>query len=529
MIEKIMVLFKHHLKSVHEIEFYDYQLEIAENIFKALIQNIRLSSNATEEDIKKLNLVELAVEISRQAGKTTAIVHTIEFIMIYFPHPNAFGKKVEINLFAPQREQAKTDFDRLKAALAKTTEFQVIYDEQEQEKAREESNARTITLPNGASCYIFPVTSTSKPESKSPDLMLFEESQDMDDLIVQQQIWPMGAAKNAPRIYIGTAGTKICYFYRLGQTDKALKLYFDEVSTQRRMKFEETSNALHLMYERTITQDIEKQGIDSDEIQRPYFGKWLIGSGQFATQEMLDVLETSRGLTQHEKENECYAGIDTAKINDSTIVTIVRKLKNPVAIERIINGKPEQKIVTKELINWMELRGDNYQNQFEIIHDFLKHYNVVAVAIDATGQGEFMPDMFENNTEWADERSGLYRVKFSMQSKSIMYKNLKVVIHELLTTLPKLDTKKTEKFKMQMLDLQQEYKGEFLSVHHPDGDYHDDYPDSWALAEFAYSQYNKDNFADITFIDKEPQKSVAIYKEERAGREVVVDHWPGLD
>ena len=55
------------------------------------------------------------------------------------------------------------------------------------------------------------------------------------------------------------------------------------------------------------------------------------------------------------------------------------------------------------------------------------------MAIDSTGQGDFMPDMFERETRWADEKSGLYRVKFSAVSKDLMYKNLKVSIKELLT------------------------------------------------------------------------------------------------
>lgn len=505
--ERLLTLFKTHLKAVHNLEFYDYQLEITTAIFDYVIQNMRLTSGATEEEIKGLKLNELGVEISRQAGKTTTIVHCIEFLLIYFTR--AFGKTIEINLFAPQKEQAKTDFDRLKTALIKTTPFQVIHDNEDQ--AKEESNARTIVLPNGSSCYIFPVVGSSKPESKSPDLMLFEESQDMDDKIVQQQIWPMGAAKNAPRIYIGTAGTRICYFLRLSQSQNALKLYFDDVVAQRRKKFLETGLAFpHLVYEQYVKQEIEKQGIESDEIQRPYFGKWLIGTGQFVTQEDLEVLFTARKRTYQEKQNDCYVGIDTAKHPDSTVVTVLRH--NPET------GK-------KQVLNWLELRGENYKDQFDIIVNFISHYKVIAVAIDSTGQGDFMPDMFERETEWGDEHSGLYRVKFSAVSKDMMYKNLKVSIRELLTDLPKPDTREVDRFKQQMLDLQQEYKGQLLSVHHPDDpNAHDDYPDSWALAEWAYAKYNEDNNAQVVMVSSEKERKVAKNDEGK-----VTDYWPDSD
>jgi len=136
-----------------------------------------------------------------------------------------------------------------------------------------------------------------------------------------------------------------------------------------------------------------------------------------------------------------------------------------------------------------------------------------------------MPDMFENNTQWADEHSGLYRIKFSAVSKDLIYKNLKVSIKELLTTLPKLGTKQAEKFRQQMLDLQQEYKGQLLSVHHPDDpNAHDDYPDSWALAEWAYARWTEDNNASISIISTEKERKV---KHGATG--AVEDYWPGED
>jgi hypothetical protein len=131
--------------------------------------------------------------------------------------------------------------------------------------------------------------------------------------------------------------------------------------------------------------------------------------------------------------------------------------------------------------------------------------------------------MFQNNTEWSDEKSGLYRVKFSAVSKDLMYKNLKVSIKELLTTLPKLGTKQGEKFRQQMLDLQQEYKGQLLSVHHPDDpNAHDDFPDSWALAEWAYAKYNEDNAVSISTVSVERERKV---KHDDQGQ--IEDYWPG--
>lgn len=508
MLEKLKKLRTQHLKTFHNVTLYPYQERISDAIIEALVQNLKLTASATEEDIKKLKLIEQPVEISRQAGKTTDIVLTVEFIMIYLT--KLFGRRIHIGIFAPQHEQAKTDFDRLKEALNRSKELVVVQSDQDKEY-QEQSNSKTLVLPNGSSCYIFPVTKTSKPESKTLDLIIFEESQDLEDRIVKEQIWPMGASTNAPRIYIGTAGTRICYFRNLGLGASAIKLYFEEIVAQRRQVYEATGDAKHLIYEQSVRQEIEKHGLESDEIQRPYFGKWLIGSGQFTTQEELESLVAERRVTQQFKKSECYAGIDTAKNPDSTVVTILRY---------------NAEINKKEVLNWIELNGDNYQNQFDVINYFLKNYNVVAVAIDSTGQGDFMPDMFQAHTEWQDEHSGLYRVKFSAVSKDMMYKNLKVSIKESLTTLPNLSTKQGEKFKQQMLDLQQEYKGQLLSVHHPDDpNAHDDYPDSWALAEWAYAKFNEDNGAGVSVINVS-EKERKVTKDDEGN---TTDYWPGED
>ena len=509
MLEKLRRLRAQHLRVVHNVEFYKYQDEISDKILMALVQNLRITKDALEAEIKKLELVEQPIEISRQAGKTTAVVYTVEFILIYLS--KLFNRRIAVGVFAPQIEQAKTDFDRLKEALMRSNPlFTVEEDSEDQKHFKEQNNSKTIVLNNGSSAYIFPVTPTSKPESKTLDLMIFEESQDLDDRIVKEQIWPMGASTNAPRVYIGTAGTKICHFLKIGRGSNAIKLYFEDIAKERRELYELTGDARHLIYEQTIRQEIEKVGVDSDEIQRPYFGKWLIGTGQFVTEEDLDKMVTDRKITFRFSKTGCFAGIDTAKHPDSTVVTILRY---------------NAELKKKEVLNWLELHGDNYQDQFDHIKFFLSNYRIDAIAIDSTGQGDFMPDMFERHTQWKDENSGLYRVKFSAVSKDNIYKNLKVSIKEFLTTLPILSTKQGEKFRQQMLDLQQEYKGQLLSVKHPDDDKaHDDYPDSWALAEWAYAEFNKGDKAGVASVGVVEEKE--DIKRDSEGK--IVDHWPGL-
>jgi len=73
MLDKLRKLRADHLLIQHGVVFYPYQEEVSDRILEALIQNLRLTASATEDDIKKLKLVELPIEFSRQSGKTTAV------------------------------------------------------------------------------------------------------------------------------------------------------------------------------------------------------------------------------------------------------------------------------------------------------------------------------------------------------------------------------------------------------------------------------------------------------------------------
>lgn len=498
-----------HLKAVHNIILYPYQEVISDRILAALIHNLNITKNSSAEDVEQLQQEELAFEISRQAGKTFCVGLTVEFIMTWVSY--IYKRPVRVGIFAPQIDQARLSYEITRRAL-RPVKGLIEVNADEQQVVREEENSKKLVLPDGSSCLVAPINTVSKIEGLTLDLIIVDEAQLAIDEVLTHSIFPMGKTTNAPRVYIGKAGTKKCRFYDLSKTNKTFKAYFDRVAEERRQTYELTQDATHLIYEQSVKKDIEKLGLDEDEIQREYFGKWQIGTGQFTTMEELEKLEVDRNLTNSDKKHDCFAGIDTAKHPDSTVVTIIRY--NP-------------DIKKKELINWLELRGENYKNQYEIIVDFLNRYNVVALAIDSTGQGQFMPDWFAEDTEWADENSGLYQVKFNQGTKDAIYRNLKVTIKDLLTTLPKTNTKVNERFIQQVLDLQQQYKGQYLSVAHPDDPKaHDDFPDSWALAEWAFAKWNETNNATISVVDI-AEKERNITRDDNTGK--ITDYWEGVD
>lgn len=239
---------------------------------------------------------------------------------------------------------------------------------------------------------------------------------------------------------------------------------------------------------------------------RPRFYGWR----EFYSEE--EYKEIAKEFTDKEMLKQEYPETpEEAFLSSGSSFTTVDKLKAMVGCTDNI----------KKLYSFLELKGTDYITQCEIIRDFIEQLSIQnptksfyigidvgkqndstvvtaiqekifsptasikCIAIDATGVGDFMPDWFENNSRWY-----VLRIKFSAQQKDALYKNLMTVIEKKYTELPDMQTEEYEKFFKQMLDLQVERKGELLYVHHPEGNYFDDYPDSWSLAETAYIHIN---------------------------------------
>lgn len=442
--KKLLALRDTFFRRVFHIRLYGYQTRISDAILQLTLFQ------------KSQKQRTLEIEIARQAGKTEALVCTIAFLLIFYR--SIVGKRIEIIIFAPQREQAKTDFDRLKDRLeqARLAGFS--------ELDPTESNAVTLQLRNKSYAYIFPLTPTSHPESKTGDLIIFEEANSIDDNEKKRKADPMGSATNAAEISIGVAGYRKNFFQRrIVAASNLIKVDANEVIEHKQKAYQETGDDWHLNYEAKFKEKVSEYGLDDDSIKTQYLLEWVLGTGQFLTEETYDAL--LRTLPEHKSDHRTVAGLDSAKSPDDTVLTI--KCLDCAAILR-----------------WLELHGDNYQDQFDAIRSVLDTFpNMRAIAIDSTGQGDFLPDLFQRHTRWNAEETGLFRVKFSLQSKDAIYKNLLNVIRTKATAVP---PDAPAKFKEQLLDLQKEYKGEFLSCHHPNqANAHDDYPDSLALCEWA--------------------------------------------
>jgi len=463
------------------LDMYNYQRGPSNHVIKSVLQN--------DGD-------EIPMEFSRQSGKTTAVVATITFLSIYIfallkdmglpVRKDASGKREWASIiFAPTQEQGKTDFDRFKDNLAVVQKpYKLKYSEY---------NRTTLKLSNGVKIYCFPLTLNSKPESKTADLIVLEEAQDIPDLMISKAAEPMGAATNATVLWVGTAGYKKCRFHNVIQRrDKeGLPIYIydkDSIIAEKRARYLLTKNPFHLNYELFVEKRVKDLGEDSDHIRTQYLLIWVLEHGQYITDEnLMNLMGTYDEIFY--TTTKTWAFIDWAKQRDRTVVTVLdRRLR---------------------ILSWLEMRGHNYVDQWEEAKDFLKGFpNLQRLGMDVTSTQDMQKDWVENdmakekNTgEWVAPTE-VVGINFTDVQQDAMYRLLWRLMHDVTKKgkvlrssrirFPKTESPERERFLWEFSNLQKDIiKKKLWRVEAPKGNqYGDDYPDS--LAGAAWISLNPD-------------------------------------
>jgi len=444
-----ILLFEKFVKEdIEDIDLYPYQVKPARTIIKDVFLNLGS---------------EIVMLFCRQSGKTEMIADVVDFLAVKFPsfaqacpELKYFKKGIKIGIFAPKQEQSKITFDRLKERFDKNLmKEKYVLDV-------EESNGNTFKLSNGAKIRCITASEGTTIAGETFDVIIIEECQDVSERKLKSDIFPMGAATNATKVLIGTAGYKVCYFYKASLRTKGSKYGFF-LDRHEAVKHNEK-------YRKYIEGEKIRIGEESDEFKAMYDLTWILERGMFVTQEQLEPLMSDIEI---DYEKPVVAGIDWGKLNDSTVVTIMS-----------LEG---------EILDWLELRGDDYSSQLDYIGSFLKPYkNLVMVKCDATAtQDQINDNLKQRVLKKLNRRFAVLDISyvFTPSNKDMMYKNLAQFISEKKIKIPKKDSKERRKFMQQMLELEKEYKGNYLSCHHPDvKDAHDDYCDSVALACVALLQ-----------------------------------------
>lgn len=391
-----------------------------------------------------------------------------------------------VGIYAPVDGQASSTFDKCKLII-EGEKAKAVFSVPDFNINLRVSNGDTIGFSNGSVVRCGTASPNANIEGKTYHMVIVDEAQDVESFKIGKSLAPMLASTNGTMTLIGTPNNKKSFFYEMIHKNKR-----NERETQVRNHFE-----FDWRYAAKYNQDYAKYvegqrkaiGEDSDEFQLAYCLRWLMERGMFITREMLCGTPDDRfaGLGQNydivpfDKKNRHVAGIDVAKESDSTVVTVLEvDFDHPEVIEQKVIGSGEllsYKVFPKRVIAWLELQGDNYEDQFYRIIDFLNNFNIEHVEIDSTNGGG---DALKDRMALYYDQIIVNGYRFLLQTKSELYKHLKQEMHSQRITFPySIDagnTQEVRRFIHQLENLEREYRGQHMLVRHPEGrDQHDDY------------------------------------------------------
>jgi hypothetical protein len=458
---------------------YPYQVEPQKRIFESVLRN----------DGAEITLLQ-----ARQSGKSEVVACTAATLLVLMPvlaraFPDKLGiykSGLHIGLFAPSSEQAATTHTRIDERLSTGEDILVDPD---LNAAKKYQNG-FVSIDGGdksdrwrSYCRLQSAAKQSRIESKSYHVILIDETQEIDEVKIQKSIHPMGAAYNSTILKLGTPSFYIGDFYNAIQRN-----LLSRKRGRSRDHFEYDYNTVqryNKRYKSFIEREKDRLGEDSDAFRMSYKLEWPLEKGMALTKNQFDELMRTPSLRwEHGGMTETYvAGIDVARDDDSTVVTVLK-------LGREYETKEDFTYITRDKViaNTLELTNQNWEQQIDLIRSFLQAYNIKAIALDATGVGSPIYERLEKLYE--DQDIYVMGIKFTPQSKSDMAmlfqkelfsKRLKVPAHPSVTK-----TARYKKFIEQFTTAIKKYKDSYVYFCHQDiKGAHDDFVDSYLLALWA--------------------------------------------
>ena len=446
---------------------YDYQRPFARRIFESLIINDGATVTAL---------------FSRQSGKTEAVANTVATAMVMLPrlariYPDMLEKYKEgvwVGAFAPVDEQADNLFGRIVTRLTSESADMILHDPEINERVT--GQGRVITLKNcGSSVRKTTCHPRATIEGRTYHIILVDECQGADSYVINKSVSPMGTYTNATMIFTGTPTYTKGVFYNQIQVNKREATKHGGRVNHFEIDWK-TVAKVNKNYETRAKREMLRLGEDSDEFRLSYRIKWLFDKGMFTTSEKLDACgDTSMQSVVHAWHmTPVVAGIDCARKQDRTIVTVVWvNWDHPDAF-----GVCEHRI-----LNWLDLEGMDWEEQYYRIAEFLANYSVWKVGVDVGGLGDVVCQRLKVMMPHDD----FVELGAAQSDQSIRWKYLLQLIDRKLISWPagaKVRSRRTyRRFRQEMEDLEIKFQGPYTLAEAPKAaECHDDYADSLAMA-----------------------------------------------
>jgi hypothetical protein len=327
---------------------------------------------------------------------------------------------------------------------------------------------------SGSTITMMTANPRAKIESKSFHLIVIDECQEADDFVVSKSISPMLAYYAGTMVKTGTPTTSKNNFYRSIQLNRRRQTTKGNRQNHFQWDWKDVAK-FNANYEKFIRKEMLRIGEESDEFQMSYNCKWLLERGMFITSSIMDELgDTSQELVKVWHKTPVVVGIDPARKTDSTVVTVVW----------VDWDRPDEfGYFDHRILNWLEMQGDDWEEQYYQVVNFLSNYDVLAIGVDANGVG----DAVAQRLKLLLPRAEVMSLTSSPSEQSKRWKHLQALIQRKMIAWPahaktrRLRTWK--RFYQQMVDAEVQYKGPNFLVAAPDESYaHDDFVDSLSIA-----------------------------------------------
>lgn len=423
---------------------------------------------------------------SRQSGKSEAMAFVIDTLCVLLP---ALGKIIpdleqfktgfRVGLFAPQSDQVQTTYSRAMTRINSANAEMVLSDPDIDVYLQ--SSAR-LELSNGSYLAGQVASKQSKIESKTYDMVIVEEAQDVDDLIVSKSIEPMLSSTAGTLIKVGTTGmTKNHFWYEIQHNrqvdrkipDPRIRNHFEydykRIIRDRRIQYDIDHKRFHLNYEADILRKKARWGEDSQAFKLAYALIWDLESGMLLTdKEYLGIINRKLGLQYPDNRDYVVAGLDIGKSPAETVLTIAK----------VFTGEDQFEKPYKQILAWIALGGMDYEAQHHAIMDCIVEFNISCIFADYTGVGKAVVDrLMYACGEYVD----ITPYTFTSQSKSDMWFNFvsEIQTRHLIVPANKKVRATTEymKFEEQMKNCQKYFNGAYMVCEKSEG-YFDDFVDS---------------------------------------------------
>ena len=474
---------------------------------------------------------DITVLISRQGGKSYTIAVTIAAMGILLPaiakffkakQIKRFSDKFRVGVYGPDYDKAGIIYERIKEVLTNERALHILASP---EFDIDEKEIKGLSFSNGFSVDLRTANKNSKLEGFTYELLITDETQDIDGYILGKSLSPMRAATGGSMVHIGTPIPKTCYFsdacFRHGELDR--KENAQENIARRHYEFNYQHPARNNeLYAQSIEQEKDRLGEYSDEFRMAYNIEWLQSRGILISHDELKkgAIEKTKIVTAkvvkpgsepyktefkqcaHIVSSDIHTpdqvfSIDFGKMNDSTVMTTAKVWwENP----SLVGDEYRYPI---HINDWFEIVGSDHEIQHPELHKEFRKFNLCGGIVDATGRGD--PIYSRLQGELVYKGIDVNPFIFTAQSKHEGYLLLKQEINAGRVTFPYSKTvrtyKKHQEFMKQLSNLVKEYKGvsNYMRVSHPNiSGYHDDYADSLMMLVWMVNKIGRGNVNILT-------------------------------